>query len=191
MVYARLLLIVVGFLAFSGAIHFVSVEANAQQAEVNADGKFFGIAGWAQKEQKTGTVFYMCRTEICGEDSTVSLHLHNFVGLNASDVLANEMRVKEYQTKALKGALKEVILDQPKIQEGSKFRTGVVHRTNVPVSSKTKLEISPFWTTGFVEAKGKTFTISSSAMTRELANKNFELFQIAAGNLLAAGKIKK
>jgi hypothetical protein len=183
----RILMLVLGFLVFSHATSTAFEQTTRQRIEVNREGRFFGIGGWSQKEYLAGEILYACRAKECVRGSTVSLHLQDHVGLSESDLLANEMKIKDAIIKSSKGEIKEVILDEPLVQTEHILRSGIVHRTIVPATDDTNVDINLFWTSGFVEMNGRTFMISSSAATLEMADKNFELFKFLAVHVLAAG----
>ncbi|HUQ37755.1 MAG TPA: hypothetical protein VM144_15400 [Aestuariivirga sp.] len=167
--------------------HLAVAEESTLKFSIDPKGSGFSIGGWDRQERDTGTIFYTCQVEQCEKGSIVSVHLQNYVGLSREDIKKHGEMANEFTMKRFKGAIERIELDEPKITAEPLLRFGEVHRTII-LKTTSSIGIKLYWTTGFTEAKGKTFTLSSEADSRGVADKNFEVFMLVTSLVLTKEK---
>lgn len=164
-------------------------EESSLKIGIDPNGSGFSIGGWSRQQRDTGTVYYICQMDQCVKGSDVSVHLQNYGGLSGEDLKKHSVMANQFTMKRFNGAIERIELDEPKIISESLFRFGEVHRTIV-LKTNGSIGMKLYWTTGFTEANGKTFTLSSEADSRGVADENFDIFRVATSLVLTKEKLK-
>lgn len=138
----------------------------------------FELEGWAREVAQTGTIFYQCQVDRCGRGSTVSVRRQT----GPSPSAAQLERLAEERARAIRdrsnGEIIGVSTGRASVTGDDVLRQGRLTQDLELAGSAAGT--SPFWTNGFVASRTLTFTIVSSAQTRQWADANYDLATSAA-----------
>lgn len=156
---------------------FEAVAETKLKVDLFLDGSDgFTVGGWDRKVADTGTIYYTCREEKCGRGSTVSMHSQTQRPQTAEEMRSHEKRIGDVIIERAGGLISHVDIGEPDILTKASLSMGKVTRTLV-ASKPGDTGFSLNWTSGFVAINEKHYTLSSSAISRELADENFDIYQ--------------
>ena len=136
----------------------------------------FTVGGWDRKVADTGTIYYTCREDSCGRGSTVSMHSQTQRPQTAEEMRSQEKRIGDVIIERTGGLIARVDIGEPDILTKASLSMGKVTRTLV-ASKPGDMGFDLNWTSGFVALNKKHYTLSSSAISREHADENFDIYQ--------------
>jgi hypothetical protein len=156
-----------------------SAPASARDLKIamDPDGGGFSVAGWARQVAGSGTIFYQCQQDSCGQGSVVSLRKQSAGGYTPEALRQNEQRIATILTSQFPGKIARVDISPVKNSDDKVFRLSEVSRTIV-IQPGAEIGMPLFWRSGFVWTSASAYTISSSASSRKLSDANFATFQV-------------
>jgi hypothetical protein len=168
-----------------------ATTAVARNLSINLDpnGDGFAIEGWSRRVAGTGTVFYQCQVAACGPGSTVSLARQPSAAVTGEMLRQREQQVAALLQSRQPGKILRIDIGPVRTKDDKQFRTAEVTRTITAIAG-ADIGISPFWTSGFASSGSGTYTLSSSADTRKLADTNYATFKLGILLMLGVQKDK-